>query len=398
MPASVASGGLAAAALERAARRRGLHASAGARVALAGRQAAQGDKVVLSLMSPVGGGHEHFVHAVGSGGGSGFELPGALDFRHVDEALLTMTEGESRTIAVDGLAWILSLEQVCTPRGWSLRHEPFAGARAGPAGLASEKARMLGQCGIVTLRGAEEGGLTKEQVALVSNATLGFTAQAIDCIGQQLTRDPNTILRYSDVVARTSHRLNVKIDALWDSTRFAFLHTGSIFHDVLREAFGTTDFRLTHCGALLARPAPDGLFNNINQAWHRDAPEEPVLSQKWDPFAVVVYIPLVDLHADNGATEFIVGSHRDGTDPGDAHAIQSSESRVVSTQGLDAGDVVIFDCRTCHRGLLHTAPARGVGALGLRPVLALNFGVGAWEDKEDANNWGSSPLVPKLGV
>jgi len=279
-----------------------------------------------------------------------------------------------------------------------LSREPFSGMRGSLGDMPAAKARILSQCGIVTLRGVEEGALNRQQVSLVRNATLQFTARAIECIGQQLARDPNTVLRYSDVVARTSHRLNVKVGELWDATTFEFLHSGSMFHQVLKEAFGTSDFRLTHCGALLARPAPDGLFNNINQAWHRDAPDEPELVRKWDPFAVVVYIPLVDVHDDNGATEFLAGSHRDGTDPGDPQVLRDAEARLVSTAGLAAGDVVLFDCRTCHRGLLHTAPLRGVGNLGLRPVLALNFGVGAWEDKEDANNWGSQPLVPRLGM
>merc|ERR1719410_1740839 len=229
---------------------------------------------------------------------------------------------------------------------------------------------------------------------MLRDATAHFTEQALGHIGELLNNDPSTLLRFSDVVARTSHRLNVKIDELWDSTRFAFLHSGSPFHEVLRKAFGTDNFRLTHCGALLARPALSGLPNNINQAWHRDAPEEPQLSTTWDPFAVVVYIPLVDVYGDNGATEFLVGSHRDGTDANDVRTLTARlQDRVVSSAGLDAGDIVIFDCRTCHRGLLHTTPSRGLGKLGLRPVLALNFGVAAWQDKEDTNNWGVEPLV-----
>jgi len=351
--------------------------------------------VILSLTAQTGQGREHFAHVVGAGTDAGAGLPGAPNPRLLEEALLTMREGERRVVPAGGVGWTLTLEQVCTPRGWSLCREPFSGMRGSLSELPVEKAKVLNQCGVVTLRGVEEGALTREQVALVRDATLGFAARAIEGIGKQLARDPNTVLRYSDVVARTSHRLNVKVDALWDGSAFPFLHSGGAFHAVLREAFGTSDFRLTHCGALLARPAPDGLFNNANQAWHRDAPDEPELRRAQDPFAVVVYIPLVDVHADNGATEFLAGSHCDGTDPSDARAVCDAESRLVSTQGLDAGDVVIFDCRTCHRGLLHTAPHRGVGPLGLRPVLALNFGVRAWEDKEDANNWGSLPLVPR---
>lgn len=398
LPAHTAPGVLAASVLECCARRRALRGRADA-VSAAGRGATSGDAVVLSVEAPGGVALRHFVYTVGSRWKSA-AMPGSVptEFRRMlpellDGVLASMREGEQRPVPSAGGDWLVHLEQVCTPRGWSLCNDPFSGARGAASDVASTKAGVLSQCGIVTLRGAEEGALSAEHVVLARAATLGFAARAIECIGEQLARDPSTVLRYSDVVARTSHRLNVKVDELWDRSHFSFLHAGSTFHEVLREAFQTNDFRLTHCGALLARPAPDGLPNNVNQAWHRDAPEEPHLSKTWDPFAAVVYIPLVDVYSDNGVTEFLVGSHRDGTDPSNMYMMESSEARMVNTAGLNAGDIVIFDCRTCHRGLLHTAPHRGLGSLGLRPVLALNFGVGAWEDKEDANNWGSCPLV-----
>lgn len=352
----------------------------------AGRKASWGDAVVVSIFAPCAS-REHFVHVVATPL-SGVE--GALGPLNI--ALASMREGERRQVGADEIL----LEQVCTPRGWSLSREPFGHSRRGEAleQVFEAKAKVLKEHGVVALCGRDEGGLTAQEVAVLRDATDDFVAKALNAMGRTLQEDPSTIIRFSDVVARTSHRLNVKPPRLWDTPACNILGPRAGFRDVLRHAFGTSDFQLTHCGALMARPAPDGLPNNINQAWHRDSPRESAASAYADPYAVVVYIPLVDMYPDNGATEFLLGSHRDGTDAAHLRTAEPPEARLVSTSGLRAGDVVIFDCRTCHRGLLHTSPRRGRGEMGLRPVLALNCGIRAWVDEENANNWGAQPLVP----
>merc|ERR1711907_757953 len=96
-----------------------------------------------------------------------------------------------------------------------------------------------------------------------------------------------------------------------------------------------------------------------------------------------------------GVTEFLLYSHRDGTNCTALEEKAPPRDRLVSTEGLSAGDIVILDVRLCHRGLLHTGPvSSGLGEIGVRPVAALSFGIDEWVDKEDTNNWGSKYLVP----
>eukprot|EP00747_Dinoflagellata_sp_TGD_P092129 gnl/TRDRNA2_/TRDRNA2_165300_c0_seq2.p1 gnl/TRDRNA2_/TRDRNA2_165300_c0~~gnl/TRDRNA2_/TRDRNA2_165300_c0_seq2.p1 ORF type:complete len:179 (-),score=23.24 gnl/TRDRNA2_/TRDRNA2_165300_c0_seq2:184-720(-) len=173
---------------------------------------------------------------------------------------------------------------------------------------------------------------------------------------------------------------------MWDLDRFRYLHQGSAFHEVLALAFGTERFRTTHCGNLMAKPAM--------KTWHRDAPDEPGLASKWDTYAASLYIPLMKMTERSGVTEFLIGSHKNNMKCEQLEKRPPAPSQLVTTAGLSAGDVIIFDVRLCHRGVLHTAPELGAGELGLRPVATLNFGIYDWEDKEDINNWGERYLVP----
>lgn len=244
----------------------------------------------------------------------------------------------------------------------------------------------------MALRGTEEGALGSREVQLLRGAASDRFASALECLGTGWWRENH---RFSDVTARDSQRLHLKLEDLRSSEDFRFLRAGSAFHEVLQLAFGTDQFRLTSgpC-ALMARPAMNGCPANLNQSWHRDDNAcEPAIAADWDPYAASVFIPLVDISSTNGATEFLLGSHHDGTDPEDLLAFGVPPERVVSTSAICAGDIVIYDIRTCHRGLLHTAPQDDLCDLGLRPVITMNFGVQAWTDEEDMHNWGRQPLV-----
>eukprot|EP00746_Dinoflagellata_sp_MGD_P148525 gnl/MRDRNA2_/MRDRNA2_80717_c0_seq1.p1 gnl/MRDRNA2_/MRDRNA2_80717_c0~~gnl/MRDRNA2_/MRDRNA2_80717_c0_seq1.p1 ORF type:complete len:410 (+),score=85.59 gnl/MRDRNA2_/MRDRNA2_80717_c0_seq1:170-1399(+) len=254
--------------------------------------------------------------------------------------------------------------------------------------LIRRKGDELRNQGIVVLP-SREGGLNRAEIDQLLKVTMGFFNQAVENIGKEMQKNPSLVIRFSDCVARRSHRLDLKPPKLWDK-ECSFIHQGSTFHEVLKRAFKNETFHLTHCGALVARPMVEGWTNNVNQSWHRDTEDVPELSRKWNPFGISVYIQLVKMSENNGATEFLTRSQN--TYPNDIETNPKSyRSRILSTAGLQAGDIVLFDARTLHRGMLHTAPSEGLGPLGARPVVQLFFGVENWVDK--APNWGTRPLV-----
>eukprot|EP00933_Yihiella_yeosuensis_P041166 TRINITY_DN35589_c0_g1_i1.p1 TRINITY_DN35589_c0_g1~~TRINITY_DN35589_c0_g1_i1.p1 ORF type:complete len:443 (-),score=90.85 TRINITY_DN35589_c0_g1_i1:322-1650(-) len=384
------------------------------------RPARKGDTVILRWRAFAGqtvrgenGQHQHCImqkdgetYIIGSGKPladgslSGDPLPSSLS-----SALIAMREGEVALIHLPGpvpfrgsrfetLTLEVELSQICTSAGLGLRHCQQQDDCTSLREVILQRVRELNKNGITVLRGFREGALSLKEVQLLRDASMRFFTKALTRVGEEMEKNPNLVIRYLDCVARKAHRMHVKPPEMWDTQQFDFLHRGGTLHEVLHQAFGTKNFRLTHCGALMAKPAVNPLPNNVNQAWHRDAPEEKELSQRWDPYAVVVYIPLIDMTARSGVTEFLVGSHRQASLACESlEATPPSSDQVVSTAGLAAGDVVIFDLRICHRGMLHTDPESGLGELGLRPVVALNFGVDEWRDKEDAANWGETYLV-----
>ena len=60
---------------------------------------------------------------------------------------------------------------------------------------------------------------------------------------------------------------------------------------------------------------------------------------------------------------------------------------------VDAGDLVIFDCRILHFGLANRSAPAGSSSGTRRPVLYVN-----WHQKwfEDKKNWESDSLFPEL--
>ena len=123
---------------------------------------------------------------------------------------------------------------------------------------------------------------------------------------------------------------------------------------------------------------------------------------------------LTELERDSGSslevgqTAFIVRSHRvtvcaelmrDQTDRPDGlphplevtEAAQAMRSRLLVRPHLDAGDVILFDCRVLHFGLANRGRAPSPGHAGgtdsaaqRRPVLYVNYTQPWFEDKK---NW-----------
>ena len=96
------------------------------------------------------------------------------------------------------------------------------------------------------------------------------------------------------------------------------------------------------------------------QRWHADGPADKFAGSAGD--ALTLFLPLVDLTASNGATQYHLGSHRAGTRAADPQLAAAERARHATTLHVPAGGAVAFDLRLWHRGL------RNAGATD-RPML-----------------------------
>lgn len=93
------------------------------------------------------------------------------------------------------------------------------------------------------------------------------------------------------------------------------------------------------------------------------------------PYALNLFVPLVDLTEEMGPTEFILGSHAWGSDP--PHGFGLSSDRTGGEKDLrlvlPAGSVIIADYRTIHRGTRNRSRES-------RPVAMYIYGRHWWRD------------------
>jgi len=117
--------------------------------------------------------------------------------------------------------------------------------------------------------------------------------------------------------------------------------------------------------------------------WHRDGPslfDNDKYHSHHPTHCMNVFIPLIDVNASNGNTEFVPTTHIDDRFAALApDVIKTAESNnfevadgVVKPE-LPAGGFVMFDIRTMHRGGANTSPER-------RDVLYLTFAFDFWVD------------------
>jgi hypothetical protein len=139
--------------------------------------------------------------------------------------------------------------------------------------------------------------------------------------------------------------------------------------------FSTADFLIDfteHCiqqkcllkTSTIVENLPNG---HVHQTWHRDFDHQNFTSSK--PLGLSFILCLDDFTLENGATNFILGSHRMETMPD--HELQTVKSYQAEAK---KGDVIVFDSMTYHR----------VGAnKSLRPRLGLAHCVSAAFVRQD---------------
>jgi hypothetical protein len=208
-------------------------------------------------------------------------------------------------------------------------------ANAYPKGSVSKKKRKIQSSFSESLRWR----LSREQIQLCYDAAIEhfekvmYTVKARDLFSE--LSDGFDLLR-----ERGRGRYDMELP-VFDESRFSFLTdlTQTPWIEIVEQILGD-EVVLIHKGVFLSNPGSE------TQGYHQDGPHLSLHHQR-PCHAINVFIPLIDLTARNGPTEFVLGSHfldYEGYD----------KNKVVIPQ-VTAGTPIIFDYRLGHRGLANTS-------------------------------------------
>lgn len=145
---------------------------------------------------------------------------------------------------------------------------------------------------------------------------------------------------------------------------FAALGTEGSWCAAVRKILGA-DAKLLYTGQIVACGCDeaDDADDEADQVqeWHMDGAH--LDEERYLPcHCLTVFVPLVDLCAENGATEFSLGTH--------LHECEDLGERVLE---CSAGSAIVFDYRTLHRGTANRTTAD-------RPILYFTYARAWFED------------------
>jgi ectoine hydroxylase-related dioxygenase (phytanoyl-CoA dioxygenase family) len=138
----------------------------------------------------------------------------------------------------------------------------------------------------------------------------------------------------------------------FDTPTFSFLSNlkKAPWMPIVREILGK-DVVLIHKGMFLALPGAE------RQVYHQDGVHLTTQYQR-DVHAINVFIPVVDMSAELGPTEFCLGSHLLGN--------EDFNEKFLESPIVKAGTPIIFDYRLGHRGLANASD-------GCRPIVYCTY-------------------------
>lgn len=199
----------------------------------------------------------------------------------------------------------------------------------------------------------------------------GF-ARYMHCVKQLDLQEKLLDTGFMQIKMRSAGRYDLQLPEL-QTDDFAFLTRDAPWMPLVRAALGA-DAELTHLGCMLSFPG------SATQPWHSDGPHMPSHGDERfvaPPHAVNVFVPLIDLHAGSGPTEYVPGSHRD-----------FDRKAAVVTPSVLAGHALVFDYRLKHRGMANSGAAE-------RPLLYLTYAKPFWLDvyNFDRKRYASLPEV-----
>lgn len=249
-------------------------------------------------------------------------------------------------------------------------------------GRATRNFRRYGLCWL-------PGSLSADEVVRCRDAAEEHLQGCLDRIAE-LGHPPlgrGTPSGYRELVARAPGRY----DMLHGTDAAPFTDPGirdnPRWMPLVRRLLGA-DATLLFCGLLMTRGGAS------DQPWHTDGehlfgPEVPTLPAH----CLNVFLPLVDVTADNGGTEFCPGSHFLTAGVPEIYEQSPEHVERIGWRGrplaleIPAGSAVVFDYRLLHRGLANRTDRS-------RPILYLTFAA-PWF--RDLHNFPERRLFPGHG-
>ncbi|GAX18663.1 hypothetical protein FisN_10Hh124 [Fistulifera solaris] len=169
----------------------------------------------------------------------------------------------------------------------------------------------------------------------------------------------NSDFLFQEIGSRSGFRYDIRVDIFgddqWSTLRQVALETGPWLH-LIQDIFGQGNWKV-EANVIYSKPGAQ------NQGWHCDgghmAAEADETGQGHaPPYALCVFLPLIDLNSGVGFTQFFLGSHKTSQLVGFGPA---AEWLAADLDGiLCAGQSVMYDYRLMHRGMANHEKLRPI--------------------------------------
>jgi len=243
-------------------------------------------------------------------------------------------------------------------------------------GAMAASLETLRTTGLVALRDGLGSASLLHQLRTMASARVAQADRALRSKGVEVG---SQLFRFSEASARGAHRFDLLFDLGCDSSApLLEAVRASCWAPLVQEVLGPA--ATVECSVVYSRPGAQA------QEWHSDGPHVGKAAD-WDgegessPYALCVFVPLINLTDEVGYTQFWLGSHRykDLIGFGGMAPVLNSTTNCT----VDAGGAVVYDYRLMHRGM----PNRSTDTE--RPVLQFLYHHPDYTEKE---NYGAETL------
>ena len=239
-----------------------------------------------------------------------------------------------------------------------------------------ELVTVLRTCGVVAMKDVYDDAFM-EELATSLDTDFEVDQKRLDAAKKRAYKEKESgreSFENEEAAARSESRYEIKLQLKAPYTDAALTQNPFVFQ--LSKALLSSDLELdTFSYVTSLAGAPD-------MHWHNDVSPlfktEPGESKHMPSQGLVMVLPTVDMTAENGPTEFMVGSHvylqsDRGQDYWTAHDFDPLEGMPHAAIPAQRGSVVLFDVRIRHRGTANRSARR-------RSILYIGYMRGWYKD------------------
>ncbi|KAL7510351.1 hypothetical protein ACHAXN_011998 [Cyclotella atomus] len=194
-------------------------------------------------------------------------------------------------------------------------------------------------------------------------------------------------ISFREIASRGNYRFDLLIAPISTASQFVYDVINPRIHQVLKRIIGVIGVEID-CDISVVYSKPGAQ----NQGWHADGDHQKgacdagLAVDGWktvlsDPYALCLFIPLIDLNDETGFTQFWPASHRNKGLAGFGAFAEIAEATWDGK--CKAGSAIWYDYRLMHRGVRNQSSI-------LRPVLQLLFKRKWYEEKR---NYGTESIA-----